>query len=110
MNSISLDRSPGAVRDLTAATKQGYILLTRGGKPVAYVLPTPLYDEEDIGYMTDPAFWKLIRQRREQSGPSIPLEQIEAELAAREAAEKASRRPAKSRNGKQGKRNGTARS
>ena len=110
MKSVSLDHSPGAVRDLTAATKQGYILLTRGGKPVAYVLPTRFYDEEDIGYMTDPEFWKMIRQRREQGGSSIPLEQIEAELAEREAAEKASRRSPKSRNGKQGKRNGTARS
>jgi hypothetical protein len=110
MKSVSLDQSPGAVRDLTAATKQGYILLTRGGKPVAYVLPTRLYDEEDIGYMTDPAFWKMIRQRREKGGPSIPLEEIEAELAEREAKEKAARRPVKSRNGKQGKRNGTARS
>jgi hypothetical protein len=110
MKNMSLDHSPGAVRDLRAATKQGYILLTRGGKPVAYVLPTRFYDEEDIGYMTDPAFWKMIRQRREQGGPSIPLERVEAELAEREAAERATRRPAKSRNGKQGKRNGTARS
>ena len=110
MKSVSLDRSPGAVRDLTAATKQGYILLTRGGKPVAYVLPTQLYDQEDIGYMTDPAFWKLIRQRRSEGGPSIPLEEIEAKLAVDETVEKASRRSPKSRNGKQGKRNGTARS
>lgn len=76
-----------ASRELSAASKQGYILLTRGGKPVAYVLPTRFYDEEDIGYMMDPAFWKEIAARRAPDG-RVSLDEVEARLKAREAAEK----------------------
>jgi hypothetical protein len=73
-------------RGIRGATKDGYLVLTRGGKPIAYVLPTDLYDEEDIGYMTDPEFWKMIEARRQQT-ETIPLEAIEAELAELERAE-----------------------
>ncbi|MDB5290810.1 MAG: hypothetical protein JWL69_2051 [Phycisphaerales bacterium] len=74
-------------QELGKTNKPGYIVLTRKGKPVAYVVPTEFYDEEDIGYMTDPDFWKMIRERRE-SDEGVPLEVIEAEVAEREKAEK----------------------
>ena len=108
MKTISLDKSPGAARELKAATKNGYILLTHKGKPIAYFLPTQFYDEEDIGYMTDPEFWKMIRARREESGPSIPWEQVKAKLAARDVTERKAK--TNSKNGRKGRRNGTARS
>jgi hypothetical protein len=96
----------GSVRDFNAATKEGYFLLTRGGKPIAYVLPTRFYDEEGIGYMTDPAFWKMIRQRREEGDRAIPFEEVKAQLD-RVAPKRHSN--SKSKNGKKGKRNGSAR-
>ena len=64
-----------------------YVVLTRRGKPVMYLLPASIYDEEDIGYMTDPDFWKMIAERRKEGG-WIPFEQVKAELAQREKAEK----------------------
>src|SRR5438045_4068589 len=101
MKTIALDKSPRAARELKAATSKGHILLTCHGKPIAYFLPTRFYDEEDIGYMTDPDFWKMIRERREESGPSIPWEQVKAELAARDAAERKAK--TNSKNGRKGK-------
>jgi hypothetical protein len=109
MKTISLDNVSGA--SVNGATKHGCILLTRGGKPVAYLLPTRFYDEEDIGYMTDPEFWKFIRRRREEGGKAIPLEEVKVELEAREAKERAAgTREAKSRskNGRKGKSNAAA--
>ena len=81
---------------LKKAVKHGYVLLTRGGKPIAYILPTELYDEEDIGYMTDPEFWKMIAERRQET-EGIPLEVVEAEL---ERAEAAKLKESKMRGGK----------
>src|SRR5438270_7134782 len=84
MKPLTIEMSPAAAREAKkVAGPRGYIVLTRGGKPVAYVLRAAIYDEEDIGYMIDPEFWKMIAERRE-SDEGIPLEQIEAELAARE--------------------------
>lgn len=88
MKSVPVEILPAAARGLKEATRSGYVVLTRNGKPIAYVLPTSLYDEEDIGYMTDPQFWAMIAERRKQTGEGIPLEQVEAEIAAREAAGK----------------------
>jgi hypothetical protein len=51
------------------------LLLTKDGKPFAFVSDASIYDEEDIGYMTDPEFWKMISQRRRERG-GIPLEQV----------------------------------
>jgi hypothetical protein len=59
------------------------ILLTLEGKPFALIQNIEHfgdnYDAEDFDYMTDPEFWRMIRQRRKERG-GIPLEQIEAEL------------------------------
>jgi antitoxin (DNA-binding transcriptional repressor) of toxin-antitoxin stability system len=90
MKSISIDRSPRLLRDLTAAAHGNIVTLTRKGRPVAYVLTAPEYDEEDIGYMTDPDFWRMIRERRE-SDEGIPLEGVIAELEERERAEQSRR-------------------
>jgi hypothetical protein len=94
-----------STRNLNAATRGGYLLLTHRGRPIAYFLPTRFYDEEDIGYMTDPGFWKMVRKWREDKGPSIPWEQVKAELIERERSERA-KKPATAR--RKGKRNGTA--
>src|SRR3954471_21910088 len=100
---------PTASRSLSRfAGKHSYILLTRKGRPVAYLLPTKFYDEEDIGYITDPKFWKMIDERRKEAGPSISLEDYERQLEQREREERAKGKPRalNGRNGKKGKRNG----
>ena len=56
------------------------ILLTRNGQPFAFVSDASAYDWEDIGYMNDPEFWKMIRERRNEKG-GVPLEQVKTELA-----------------------------
>jgi len=40
----------------------------------------PIYDEEDIGYMTDPDFWKSVAEWRKSKGPVVPIEQMMARI------------------------------
>jgi hypothetical protein len=76
---------------------------------VAYVLLASHYDEEDVGYMTDPSFWESIRESRE-NGTGIPWEQVKAELIERERGEALGKAKSRSNGRRKGKRNGTARS
>lgn len=85
MSAPNYELSSAVARELKKATRGGYVVLTRGGRPVAFVLPTAIYDEEDIGYMTDPEFWKMIEERRNQ--PTVPLEEVLKEMDGREATE-----------------------
>ena len=104
MKSPRVKNNPRPLWDLTNEVAPGFIRLTRRGKPVAYVLLASHYDEEDIGYMTDPDFWTSIRESREE-GTGIPWEQVKAELVELERAEQAKQ---KANGRKKGKRNGTA--
>jgi hypothetical protein len=78
MKDMTLKNNPRPLWDLTKEVAPGFIRLTSRGKLVAYLLLASRYDEEDIDTMTDPAFWKMIRER--QKGPWIPWEQVKAEL------------------------------
>lgn len=75
------------MRDLVRAAPRERVLLTRGGKPFAFVSDASKYDEEDIGYMTDPAFWAMIAERRKRRG-GVPLAAVQARIAAAERAER----------------------
>ena len=99
MKAAAIKSHPRPLWDLTKEVAPGFIRLTRRGKLVAYVLLASHYDEEDIGYMTDPSFWKMIEQRRKE--PTIPWEQVKAQLLERDHKSKSNGR-------KKGKRNGTA--
>ena len=83
MRATTMD-APRELLDLTRQMKSGYVVLVRRGKPVAYLFSAAHYDEEDIGYMTNPTFWKMIRKRRE-SDACIPLDEVEAQLAKRDS-------------------------
>lgn len=101
--SATLEIPPATADALNRAVKTGYVLLTRGGKPVAYVLPAAIYDDEDIGYMTDPEFWKMIEERRRDPRPGIPLDIVEAELEELEREEARTARTHRLRNVKKKK-------
>ena len=52
------------------------LLITRDGKPVAWVRTVDQdYDDEDRAYINDPAFWKMIDERRKEVG--IPWDEAE---------------------------------
>ena len=106
MKTLSLEKSTSALADFKKATVKGHILLTHRGKPIAYILPTAFYDEEDLGYMTDPQFWRMVREWRKDKGAGIPLEEIESRIGGEEHRRRNGRNSAK----KTGKRYGSPRS
>lgn len=100
MKTVEIENSSHTVNQLRKHSKKLPIRLTDHGKLVAYLFPATIYDEEDIGYMTDPAFWRMIRQRRNSDAEAIPLETIKRELEKHE--------PSGIKNGVRHKRNGGA--
>jgi prevent-host-death family protein len=61
----------------TAQTEQ--VVITRHGKPAAICIGVEGYDWEDLVWMTDKAFWRMIEERRQQTG-TMSQEEVEAEL------------------------------
>ena len=85
MSASNLELSAPVAAELIKAARDGYVTLTRAGRPVAYILPTSFYDEEDLKYMTDPAFWKMIQARRTSSEPTVSLEEVMKDLDTEES-------------------------
>ena len=73
-----------ALFEIGDEVKPGVIRLMAHGKAVAYVCLASEYDEEDIAFMTDPDFWKMISDRR-KSNKGSTLEEVTARLEEREA-------------------------
>ena len=83
MKRMRIEKLADHVDELVAAAPVGGVLLTKNGKPFAIVSDATAYDEEDIGYVTDPKFWQMIALRRQ--GEKVPLEVIEKRMKAAEA-------------------------
>ncbi len=87
MKRIEIEGLATHVEELVAVAPRERVLLTRHGKPFAIVTDASAYDEEDIGYMSDPKFWQMIQTRRRARG-GISLEQVEARIERDAKAEK----------------------
>lgn len=92
MKRIAIEELARKVDVLVKVAPNERVLLTLDGQPFAFVSDASSYDWEDIAYMTDPAFWKMIEERRKEKG-SVPLEQIRAELVGVEKAANRSSKP-----------------
>jgi hypothetical protein len=86
MRTIAIETLASSIADLTTAIGKELVVLTRDGKPFAFVRDASDYDWEDVGYMTDPEFWKMVRERRAEPA-TVTLEEVEAMVTRREAAE-----------------------
>ncbi|MGD0769156.1 MAG: hypothetical protein ABSB42_13300 [Tepidisphaeraceae bacterium] len=86
MKRMAIEDLGSEIARLIKTAPKEKILLTRNGQPFAFVSDASAYDWEDIGYMNDPEFWKMIRERRNEKG-GVPLEQVKTELAQRESNE-----------------------
>lgn len=70
------------------------IVIYREGKPCAVLVGIQDYDGEDLQLATSPDFWLMIRQRRAE-GSSIPLAEVESQLATRRGKSAAQRSAAR---------------
>jgi prevent-host-death family protein len=62
----------GLVKDCQA---EG-VVLTRHGKPVALLTGVEGYDPEEVLLAHDPAFWRLIEERRRPGAKLVPHEAL----------------------------------
>jgi len=88
MKTVDVAQLPANVVELLRAGPRERILLTKGGRPYAILSDASHLDEEDIGYISDPAFWTMIAERRKRRG-GVTLEEAYRRLQAREAREAA---------------------
>ena len=88
MKTVEVDALPEQVAQLLATEPDRRVLLTKGGKPYAIVSDATYLDEEDIGYISDPEFWKGMAERRQRRG-GVNLDEAYRRLEAREAGEQA---------------------
>ena len=63
---------------IDAAQREG-VVITRHGKPAAVVVGLEGYDMEDVAYMTDPEFWRMIDERRKETR-TIPIAEVRRQL------------------------------
>jgi len=82
MKTVAIENLSRTIESLVKTAPKDVILLTKNGQPFAFMSDASQYDWEDIEYISDPAFWKMIAQRRKEK--AIPFEQIKAELAQKE--------------------------
>jgi prevent-host-death family protein len=85
MKRIAVEELANKLDVLIKVAQKESILLTRHGKPFAFVSDASDFDWEDIEYITDPDFRRMIRVRRRQRG-GVSLEQMEMKLSARKRA------------------------
>jgi hypothetical protein len=93
MKRMAIEELANKIEILVKTAPKERVLLTRNGEPFAFVSDATKYDCEDIGYMNDPSFWKMIQERGK--GKLIPLEVVEAEIAQREKAARRAHAPTK---------------
>ncbi len=72
MEDATLDRC-------VAEAQQEQVVLTRNGHPIALLTSVDGMDEEQIRLSSDPEFWKLIEESRQQK--TISREELERRLA-----------------------------
>ena len=81
MNVISIEDFRNRLDELLNTENSEVLLVARDGKPLGlWRSMSEFYDEEDLGYMTDPEFWKMIQERRSEKGVSIPWEEAQRQL------------------------------
>ena len=89
MKKVTPEALSGRLQELLRAAQAEAVLVMRDGKPSALLIGVESYedyDAEDWSYMTDPEFWKMIHERREET-TTVTLEDVRARLAADEQKE-----------------------
>jgi prevent-host-death family protein len=79
MKTIGVRELQKQLKDCVETAQTEQVVITRHGKPAAICIGVEGYDWEDLLWMTDTAFWKMIGERRQRNS-TISQEALEAEL------------------------------
>lgn len=79
MKTIGVRELQKQLKECVETAQREQVVITRHGKPAAICIGVEGYDWEDLVWMTDTAFWRMISERRKQES-TISQEELEAEL------------------------------
>ena len=74
MKTINVRDLQKKIRKCIKVAQKERVVVTRHGQPVAVVSGVDGYDWEDIFWVTNPAFWKMIERRRKEK--PIPFDEV----------------------------------
>lgn len=70
MKTIGVRELQKRIRECVDTSQDEGVVITRNGKPASIVIGVEGFDREDIVIQSDPAFWRTIRERREEKSIS----------------------------------------
>jgi prevent-host-death family protein len=73
---IGLKQAKARLSEFVDAAQRDRVLITRRGQPVALVIGVEGQDIEQVMLGSDPAFWKLIEERRRRTAPTLTSDDI----------------------------------
>lgn len=78
MKTVALREAKQSLSGYVAHAQRERVLITKHGKPAALVIGVEGQDIEDVLLRQDPAFWKLVEERRRQR--TVPLAHVRRSL------------------------------
>ena len=91
MKFISVREAKSTLSETIAESQEQRVVITKHGKPVCMLIGCEGYEIEDVLTAADPAFWKMIEERR-ASGRTRPLGAVRGRFARADAARARKRR------------------
>ena len=84
MKFISVRDAKATLSNAIAESQAERVVITRHGKPVCMLIGCEGYEIEDVLTAADPAFWKMIEERR-ASGRTRSLESVRRRFAKKDS-------------------------
>lgn len=81
MKTVALREAKQSLSGYVEHAQRERVLITKHGKPAALVIGVEGQDIEDVLLRQDPAFWKLVEERRRQR--TVPLADVRRSLGLR---------------------------
>lgn len=80
MKTLTLKDAKARLGECIDTAQSESVLITRRGKPAAVVIGVEGHDWEDLQWATDPAFWAMIEESRQQ--PTMSRAELDEYLRA----------------------------
>jgi hypothetical protein len=80
---IAFEQLPREIAELFETAQSRRVVVTRNGAPFALIVGVNNKDDEDLQLEFDPAFWRMIQERRKET-ECVSLEEFKASLGAEE--------------------------
>lgn len=88
MKTVALREAKQSLSGFVARSQRERVLITKHGRPAAVVIGVEGHDFEDVLVAEDPAFWRLIEERRRQRTLSLSDVRARLGVARKPAAQK----------------------